>query len=91
MDIRNSVGSASDGSSAGLAVPDTSSLSSDGGLSAESAGVLGVLGDFHLLDLLSQGSTVTIPTVSTFIRLERSIPRVSPVSIFRCSKALLNG
>lgn len=34
-------------------------MSSDGGLAAESASVLGVLGDFHLLHLLSQGGTVT--------------------------------
>lgn len=58
--IRNSVGTASNGSAAGAAVPDTDRLSSDGGLSAEGAGVLGVLGDFHLLHLLSQGGTVTI-------------------------------
>lgn len=60
LDARNSVGTAGDGSLAGLAVPDTGGVSSDGGLAAEGAGVLGVLGDFHLLHLLSQGGTVTV-------------------------------
>lgn len=31
----------------------------DGDLSAEGAGVLGVLGDFHLLDLFSERGTVS--------------------------------
>jgi hypothetical protein len=35
-------------------------VTTDGDLAAESAGILGVLGDFHLLHLLTQGSTVTI-------------------------------
>jgi hypothetical protein len=34
-------------------------VSLDGGLSAEGADVSGVLGDFHLLDLLSEGGTVS--------------------------------
>ena len=56
---RDGVGTTSDGALAGLAVPDTHGVSSDGGLAAEGAGVLGVLGDFHLLHLLSQRGTVT--------------------------------
>jgi hypothetical protein len=35
-------------------------VTTDGGLAAEGAGVLGVLGDFHLLHLLTEGGTVTI-------------------------------
>jgi hypothetical protein len=66
VDVRNSVGTASNGSLAGAAVPDTGGLSSDGNLTAESAGVLGVLGDFHLLHLLSQGGTVTIASCISF-------------------------
>jgi hypothetical protein len=62
-DARNGVSTTSNGSLARLAVPDTGSLSLDGGLSAEGASVLGVLGDFHLLDLLSQGSTVARDSV----------------------------
>lgn len=58
--VRNNVGTASDGALAALAVPDTGRVTTDGGLAAESAGVLGVLGDFHLLHLLTQGSTVTV-------------------------------
>lgn len=56
---RDGVSTTSDGSLARLAVPDTGRVSSNVDLSAESAGVLGVLGDFHLLHLLSQGSTIT--------------------------------
>ena len=35
-------------------------MSLDGGLSAEGADVFCVLGDFHLLDLLSQRGTVSV-------------------------------
>ena len=45
---------------AGSAVPDANVGALDVDLSAESAGVLGVLADFHLLDLLTEGSTVSI-------------------------------
>jgi len=41
------------------AVPDTNRVSSDSGLSAESADVFCVLGDFHLFDLLTEGGTVS--------------------------------
>lgn len=57
---RDNVSTTGDGALAGLAVPDTDSVSADGDLAAESAGVLGVLGDFHLLHLLTQGGTVTV-------------------------------
>ena len=59
MCVRDGVGSSGDGLLAGSALPDTGRVTLDGGLSAESAGVSGVLGDFHLLHLLTQGSTVT--------------------------------
>lgn len=59
LDVRNSVGASGDSALAGLAVPDTRGVSADGGLAAEGASVLGVLGDFHLLHLLTQGSTIT--------------------------------
>lgn len=59
-DIRDGVGSSSDGLVAGLAVPDSGRVSLDGGLAAESADVLGVLGDFHLLHLLSERGTISI-------------------------------
>jgi hypothetical protein len=58
--VRNGVGAASDGALAGLAGPDTGGVSLDSGLAAEGADVLGVLGDFHLLDLLTQRGTVTV-------------------------------
>ena len=57
--VRNSVGSSSNSLLARLAVPDADGVSLDCGLSAECADVLGVLGDFHLLDLLSEGGTVS--------------------------------
>ena len=53
------VGTASKSLAAALALPDAGGGSLDGGLAAERAGVLGVLGDFSLLDLLSEGSTIT--------------------------------
>lgn len=56
---RHSVCSSSDGLAAGLAVPDANGVSLNGGLAAESADISGVLGDFHLLDLLSEGGTVS--------------------------------
>lgn len=59
MDARDGVSTTSNGALARLAVPDTGSVSSDGGLAAEGAGVLGVLGDFHLLHLLSERGTIT--------------------------------
>jgi len=59
MRIRDGVSSSSDGLLAGLAVPDSGGVTLDRGLSAEGAGVLGVLGDFHLLDLLTERGTVT--------------------------------
>lgn len=45
---------------AGLAVPDTNRVTLDAGLAAESADVLGVLGNFHLLDRLTERSTVSL-------------------------------
>ena len=63
-DVRDGPGTTSNGLVAGLAVPDSDSLALDGVLSAEGAGVTGVLGDFHLLHLLTQGSTVSVGTVS---------------------------
>ena len=59
VNVRHSVCSSSDGLVARLAVPDSDGMSLDGGLSAECADVFGVLSDFHLLDLLSEGGTVS--------------------------------
>jgi hypothetical protein len=58
--VRDSVCSSSDGLVARLAVPDTNGVTLDSGLSTEGADVFGVLCDFHLLDLLSQRSTVSV-------------------------------
>lgn len=59
-DLRDGVGTTGDGLVAALALPDTNSLALDGVLSAEGADVTGVLGDFHLLHLLTQGGTVSV-------------------------------
>lgn len=59
LNIREVVGTTSNSLVAGLAVPDTDGVTLDSGLSAEGAGVSGVLADFHLLHLLAQGGTVT--------------------------------
>jgi len=58
--VRYGVGSSSDSLVARLAVPDSDRMSLDGCLSAEGADVFGVLGDFHLLDLFSEGGTVSV-------------------------------
>ena len=58
--LRDGVGTAGNNLVAALALPDTDSLALDGVLSAESADVAGVLGDFHLLHLLTQGSTISV-------------------------------
>jgi hypothetical protein len=42
-----------------LAGPDTNGTSLDGVFTTESTSVSGVLGDFHLLYLLTEGSTIT--------------------------------
>lgn len=49
---------------AGSALPDAHSLALDGVLATEGARVAGVLGDFHLLHLLTQGGTVSGSYVS---------------------------
>jgi len=59
-DVRNDVSSSGNGLLAGLAVPDSDRVASNGGLAAECAYVSGVLCDFHLLDLLTEGSTVSV-------------------------------
>lgn len=56
---RNGPGSSSNGLAAGPAFPDTDGLALDGVLSAEGAGVAGVLRDFHLLDLFTERGTVS--------------------------------
>lgn len=58
--VRDGVSTTSDGLLAGPAVPDTGGMTLDSDLSAECAGVAGVLGDFHLLDLLTERGTVTV-------------------------------
>ncbi len=60
MNVRDGVSTTSSGLLAALAVPDTDGLSLDGVLAAESAGVLGVLGGFHLLDHLPQRGTISV-------------------------------
>ena len=56
---RNCPGASGHGLLASFALPDSNRLSLDCVLSAECADVSGVLGDFHLLDLLSEGSTIS--------------------------------
>lgn len=60
INLRNSVGTTGNGLVATATLPDTNSLALDGVLSAEGADVAGVLLDFHLLHLLTQGGTVSI-------------------------------
>lgn len=57
-DVRNGVGSSSNSLLARLAAPDADGVALDGVLSAESAHVLGVLCDFHLLHLLTERGAI---------------------------------
>jgi hypothetical protein len=75
VDLRDGVGTTSNGLLATLALPDTNSLALDGVLSAEGADVAGVLRHFHLLHLLTQGGTVSIG--------EPSVNKMSSRSFFR--------
>lgn len=56
---RDDVGSSADGLLASTAVPDANRVPLDGVLAAEGACVPGVLADFHTLDLLPQGGTIS--------------------------------
>lgn len=64
--LRDGVSTTGDGLVAALALPDTNSLALHGVLSAEGTDVTGVLGDFHLLHLLTQGGTVSVGNESIF-------------------------
>lgn len=72
-DLRDGVSTTGNSLVAALALPDTDSLALDGVLSAESADVAGVLGDFHLLHLLTQGGTVSVGKLLESVSSCRSI------------------
>ena len=76
LHVRDDVSSSGNGLLARLARPDTDRVATDGGLSAEGADVTGVLGDFHLLDLLTQGGTVSIGVQSVLFRLAACVELV---------------
>lgn len=63
-DLRDSPCTSRNGLLAASALPDTDSLSLHCVLAAERAYIAGVLCDFHLLYLLSQGGTVSVGIVS---------------------------
>lgn len=67
------VSTTSDDDTAGAALPDTSSSALNGVLTAESALVLGVLGDLDLLDDLTEGSTVTSTVLTNDTNLLSSL------------------
>jgi hypothetical protein len=58
--LRDSPGTTSNSLLASLALPDSYRVSLDSILAAECADVSGVLCDFHLLDLFSERSTVSV-------------------------------
>ena len=60
FDLRDSPCTTSNGLVAAAALPDANSLALDSVLAAESADVAGVLGDFHLLHLLSERGAVSV-------------------------------
>ena len=59
LDLRNSPCASCNCLLATLALPNSDRVSLDSVLAAERADVSGVLADFHLLDLLSEGGTIT--------------------------------
>ena len=60
FDVRENVGATGDSLLARLAVPDTGGVTLDGVLAAEGAEVAGVLRDFDLLHLLTEGGTIAV-------------------------------
>lgn len=72
------VGTSSDDLVATSARPDTNVGALDGVLTAELAGVLSVLGNFDLLDLLTDGRTVTCSVLSNDTDLLSSASLYSP-------------
>ena len=69
FDVREDVGTAGDSLLARLAVPDTGGVTLDGVLAAEGAGVAGVLRDFDLLHLLTEGGTIAGVLVSCWSQI----------------------
>ena len=60
LDLRHGPCTTSNGLFASSAFPNSYGVSLDSVLAAESADVSGVLCDFHLLDLFSEGSAVSV-------------------------------
>jgi hypothetical protein len=90
--VRHCVCSSSDGLVTGPAVPNANGVSLDGGLAAEGADVSGVLGDFHLLDLLSEGGTVSVQRKSLALRCRMSdIEQINSSSRRRSSEDRVDG
>jgi hypothetical protein len=82
--VRDGPGTTSNGLLAGLALPDSDSSTLDGVLSAEGAGVAGVLRDFHLLDLLTERGTVSVEvSLASVSAVGRSLDPSVAVSITR--------
>lgn len=86
--IRNDVSASGDGLLARLAVPDSDRVASNSGLSAERADVSCVLCDFHLLDLLTEGSTVSVgrervsassSLISFLLPIANCVPKLSGI------------
>jgi len=67
--LRDDPGSASNGFLTRSTLPDSDRMSLHRSLAAECAGVSRVLRDFHLLDLFSEGGTISIRSLISPIRL----------------------
>lgn len=72
FNLRDNVSTTGNGLLARFAVPDSHRVPLDCDLSAECAGVSGVLGDFHLLHLLSERGTISVQ------QIVNSIPYLDP-------------
>jgi hypothetical protein len=79
VNVRDGVCSSGDGLSTASAAPNSNGTTLDGYLAAESAGILGVLCDFHLLDLLSQRGTISGKLrACQSIAIKPKYPRLAP-------------
>lgn len=72
-DLRYGPSTTSNSLLAGLAVPDANRVSFHRDLAAECAGVACVLCDFHLLDLLSEGGTISDRTKVSPVELRQLV------------------
>lgn len=83
---RDSPGTSGEGLLASTALPDSDDSSLDGVLSTERADVSRMLCNFHLLDILSEGSTITGSVLSGDTDLSSSLGHFTVLVSFNSSQ-----